>query len=150
MGVDPAIHSDGTPSTAPVSLTALYYLKQILEQTIASVGGISDVNIQQVAGEDVVPEEPAAVTPFTTTGMTLTRAALTTSAVSVIATNAVRRNVYVRANVDWYYGLTSGVTTSNGFLTYAGERVNFEGHVGAIYGILATGTGIAYVDERTD
>lgn len=107
-------------------------------------------DVRKVGGEDVDNTEPAKVTPHPTTGMATNQIALSVTAAQIVPASATRRGLAVVANVDWYYGLTSGVTALTGMLCYAGVPVNFRGHVGAVYGILASGTGIASYDERTD
>jgi hypothetical protein len=116
----------------------------------ASADNPSSVNIAQVGSVAVDPTEPAKVTPAPFTTMTTGQVALSTSAAPIVAADATRRNITVVATVDWIYGFTSGVTASTGMRWYAGIPRDFGGYVGAIYGILADGTGTASYDTRTD
>lgn len=111
------------------------------------------VDITKVGGEDVVADEPAPVTPAPTTGQTTGQVALSNAAAQIVAANASRRRGRIKATVDWYAGLDNTVVAAGaagGYLVYAGETYDLDGHVGAVFGILASGTGTAFFEQRVD
>lgn len=92
----------------------------------------------QVAG--TVTEAAAAATTLTTNQLTIS-----STAVLLLAANTARlgASIGVFNSSTVYVGQTSGVTSANGIPVPQGSsyNVDFPNYTGALYGILASGTG---------
>lgn len=74
---------------------------------------------------------------------TVTTAAPTTTAASVLAASSTRKEalIYNNGAVTVYLGTSAGVTVANGFPVPPGAVLEDNRHVGAWFGVTASGTG---------
>lgn len=70
---------------------------------------------------------------------------VTTAAVLLVTANEANGEVTIQAgSLDLYIGNTNAVTSANGFLIPAGGSFTFNGQMGDVYGIRASGSTTAY------
>lgn len=95
-------------------------------------------------------------TPFTASTFTASQVTVpaTANGILILAANANRKGATISntSNVAIYISsAATGLTTSNGFAIPAGASYNIDSpiYLGALYGIVATATQVAYVVELT-